>query len=259
MNLAWWCSGISDTNWVWQPSYYPGIWSLIIACIVIYFKFINPERNRKHTIFFFIGILLFWIMTDWPIGSIGAGYLLSIHVTQYLLYTFIIAPLLILSIPDQIYNHLLSSKIIKFANKIFLPFLLINLSLIITHVPFVANLLKSYQVGTMIIDFIWIFTALLFWFWIDPRFTKTHTIPFPLRLFFVFALSIIPTIPGAFFVFSDYPIYSTYEFAVPISSLSPLQDQEIAGLIMWAGSTPILLAWLGRIFYVWQKSEDVAN
>ena len=111
----------------------------------------------------------------------------------------------------------------------------------------------------MIIDFIWIFAALLFWFWIDPRFTKTHILPFPLRLFFVFALSIIPTIPGAFFVFSDYPIYSTYEFAVPISSLSPLQDQEIAGLIMWAGSTPILLAWLGRIFYVWQKSEDVAN
>ncbi|PZC41092.1 MAG: putative membrane protein [Chloroflexi bacterium] len=260
MNLSWWCSGISDTNWNWNPIFYPGIWILIAIVSFSYFQSVDKNnRKNKKTLYFIAGIILFWIFTDWPIGPIGAGYLLYVHVLQYLVYTFIAAPLIIISLPDKIYKKICNSKIKFLLQNSFLPFFIINFSLIITHIPYTADILKNSQIGTMIIDFIWMSSALLFWLWIDPQFNKNNFIPYPLRIFYIFALSILPAIPGAFFVFNKYPIYATYEFAVPISSLSPLADQEIAGLIMWAGSTPILLAWLGIIFYIWQKSEEKSN
>ena len=259
MSFAWWCSGLSNTNWTWSPSIYPGIWILVGVFFFSYFRFINPSINNKQSKYFLIGMILFWIFTDWPIGPLGAGYLLSLHILQYLIYTFVVAPLLILSIPKDIYEKIFNSKFAIILKNLFLPFLIINISLVITHIPFIADSLKASQIGTMIIDLTWIFSALLFWLWIDPKFDRNHFIAFPLRIFFVFALSILPAIPGAFFVFNSYPIYATYEFAVPMTNLSPFEDQEIAGLIMWAGSTPILLFWLGRIFYIWEKNEEQAT
>ena len=110
MNFAWWCSGLSNTNWTWSPEIYPGIWMLIAVFAFSYFRFINHSIQNKQSAYFLIGIILFWIFTDWPVGPLGAGYLLSVHILQYLVYTFIVAPLLILSIPKNIYEKIYNTK-----------------------------------------------------------------------------------------------------------------------------------------------------
>ena len=33
-----------------------------------------------------------WLATDWPLGLLGSGYLLSVHTTLYLIYTMVAAP-----------------------------------------------------------------------------------------------------------------------------------------------------------------------
>ena len=112
MSFAWWCSGLSNTNWTWSPSIYPGIWILVGVFFFSYFRFINPSINNKQSKYFLIGMILFWIFTDWPIGPLGAWYLLSLHILQYLIYTFVVAPLLILSIPKDIYDKIFNSKFV---------------------------------------------------------------------------------------------------------------------------------------------------
>ena len=66
MSFAWWCSGLSNTNWTWSPSIYPGIWILVGVFFFSYFRFINPSINNKQSKYFLIGMILFWIFTDSP-------------------------------------------------------------------------------------------------------------------------------------------------------------------------------------------------
>ena len=40
-----------------------------------------------------------WVATDWPIGALGAGYLLTAHMIQYVAYSLVIAPLLLRGTP----------------------------------------------------------------------------------------------------------------------------------------------------------------
>ena len=47
---------------------------------------------------------------------------------------------------------------------------------------------------------------------------------------------------AAFFTFSERVLYSSYESAKPFWGLSPLEDQSLAGVIMWVpGSLAFLL------------------
>ena len=99
-------------------------------------------------------------------------------------------------------------------------------------------LLECYLVDKYEIDFLY-------------KFTRAQ------KLLYIIGITLLPTIPGAFFVFSDFPLYTTYEFATRVfNGLSAREDQMYAGLIMWMGMTPILLIRLAMAFFSWSESES---
>ena len=44
-----------------------------------------------------------------------------------------------------------------------------------------------------------------------------------------------------------------------ITSLSPLEDQQLGGLIMWVGGGTYFLIATGVVFFVWAAREEAAN
>ena len=45
---------------------------------------------------FLFGLLLVWAALDWPIGTLGGGYLASMHSVQWLMLSQVAPPFLIL-------------------------------------------------------------------------------------------------------------------------------------------------------------------
>ena len=67
-------------------------------------------------------------------------------------------------------------------------------------------------------------------------------------LLFVTAFSMQNGLLGAMFTFSGHPLYSSYRSTTASWGLTPLEDQQIAGLLMWIPGSIIHLATLGFLF-----------
>jgi len=96
--MQWWCSaqGI-PWSWTWRP--YVGVWLLIAALGVAGWLFTRRTgRTRLQRVSFLTGLLLLWAALDWPIGTLGAGYLASVHMVQFLLIVFYAPPLILLGL-----------------------------------------------------------------------------------------------------------------------------------------------------------------
>lgn len=271
MNVAWWCSA-REVSWSWTPQYYPGIWVVLLILLVGYVyavRRVGPSKvaagervvTRQQAVSFGVGYVLLWVATDWPLGALGAGYLLTAHMIQYVAYSLAIAPLLLRGTPRWMSELVLGVAIMRplrvLAEHPFMAFVVFNVVLGVSHLPVVADTLKPIQFGQMLIDVVWLLAALAFWHAIGSFDEHENTLAHGKRLLYIIGITLLPTIPAAFFVFSDFPIYRTYEFATrAFEGLSAHDDQVLAGLVLWVGMMPILMVRLGLAFFQWSQAES---
>jgi len=102
--LSWWCSAQTGAwSWTWKP--YLGVWALVAVLVTSYLiltkrgrRFGEPSDQRRLYLYLG-GVTVFWLAADWPLAAIGAGYLLSVHTLQYMLFVFAMPPLIIAGLP----------------------------------------------------------------------------------------------------------------------------------------------------------------
>lgn len=63
---------------------------------------------------------------------------------------------------------------------------------------------------------------------------------------------------GALLTFSGQPLYESHLHTAPLWGLTPLQDQQLAGLIMWIPSSVVHLLTLCVLFVLWLNAAERA-
>ncbi len=258
--MTWWCSAQGTAwDWSWQP--YPGVWLLVLA-LGLGFGLAVRQRpgGAGHPGSFSLGLLLLWIATDWPVGPLGAGYLASVHMVQYLLLALIVPPLLIHGTPRWVLRRVLCERplrrsIARVATRPLVAFAVFNTVLLATHLPTVVDTLMRSQLGSFAIDMAWLLSGLVFWWPILAPLEELSPLPYPARLVYLLANVFLPTVPASFLTFADYPIYALYELAPPIGTLSARTDQQVAGLLMKIGGGLILFGTGSVLFFRWFGRE----
>jgi putative membrane protein len=97
-------------------------------------------------------------------------------------------------------------------------------------------------------------SALLFWW---ALFYAHGRKAYGAGVFYLFTTAIHTSILGALLTFSPRLWYSGYATTTQAWGLTPLQDQQIGGLIMWVpGGVVYLVAGLW-LFAAWLKESDV--
>ncbi|MDA0364537.1 MAG: cytochrome c oxidase assembly protein [Chloroflexi bacterium] len=101
--------------------------------------------------------------------------------------------------------------------------------------------------------------AILFW-WnvIDPRPRRSRLAYIP-RVLYVFVTGVPRQFLGAMLTFADRPTYEVYREASGPLSLSPADDQQLGGLIMWVLGGMMYLLIMGIIFGVWAHKSEQAQ
>ena len=271
MNVAWWCAA-GGGPWTWEPQAYPGVWLFQAALLAAWAIPIlrrrargEPGATRSEAVSFLVGWAFLWATLDWPLGALGAGYLLLGHMLQFVMILWVLGPLLEAGLPTWMRRALFAARpaapLRWIVVRPFRAFVLFNVVVVVTHVPIVADTLKPLQLGSMAIDIAWIVSGLLFWLSISPRETTPQApgrleVVYGRRLLYVVGIKILPILIGAFYVFADYPLYRTFELAPRVfADFSAFEDQVLAGWLMWAGTTPFLVWRFGAAFFAWHELE----
>lgn len=258
--MTWWCSARS-TAWTWTWQAYPGVWALVALLLAAYLLLERGvgETSRSRRAWFFGGLATLWLALDWPIGALGAGYLASVHMVQYLLIALLAPALLLRGIPAGAWpllgrNNRVTRAALRLVTHPLVTLAVFAVVVHYTHLPSVVDGLMATQLGSFVIDMLWLVGGLLFW-WpiVAPVPTRPH-FPYPLKMGYLFVATILNTLPYAFLTFGELPFYGIYELAPPFPGVSTRQDQQIAGLMMkvgggiilWTGITVMFLRWFQR-------------
>ena len=272
MNVQWWCSA-QGTAWDGRWTAYPGVWVFVLALAIGYARTVRAlpapgdgaaARDRRwRAAAFLAGVAGLWAALDWPIGPLGAGYLASMHMVQYLVIALAAPALLLLGIPPETREWIEARpRRLRVARALTHPVVGLGTFVLVTaatHVPAVVDSLMGSQIGSFAIDMAWLLSGLLFWWPVISPVRVRPALPPPLGILYLFPATLTHTAISAYLVFSRYPVYATYELAPPTGWVSALGDQQIAGGLMWVAATPITWGVIGVIFFRWIRRETAGN
>ncbi len=245
----------------WSFPVWPAI-GLIIAGALYLRGWRTLQRTRARdmrpwrAICFFGGLLAVWIALASPIDALD-DFLLSAHMLQHFILMSVAPPLLVLGAPLVPMLRGLPRWLIRGLRPVFasrgvhavahglahpaVAWLLMNVAYLGWHVPQAFELTLRSEAWHNTEHMCFLFTSIAFW-WVvvEPwpsrrRWSRWMVIPYLLTA------DVVNTILSAVLAFSGKVLYPSYAAAERISSLTPLNDQVLAGAEMWVLNSMIFL------------------
>lgn len=258
--VSWWCQS-TRLPWSWTPKIYVGVWVMMVLIVAPYVWAMRRRaraegldaRDKRAILWFVLGALALWLASDWPLGLLGSGYLLSIHTTLYIVYTMVAAPLMLIGIPPWMARKMLGKLrawgAYRWCMRPWIAVIVLNGALVFTHLPFIVDPFRSSQAGSFALDAIWLVSGVVGWLPVISPF-RGDRIQAPIWkcVYLFIAFGAFPMLPGAFITFSPLPLYRVYELAPRFGDWTPEEDQQLAGALMKVGNIPILWSVIAAVF-----------
>jgi cytochrome c oxidase assembly factor CtaG/ferredoxin len=237
--------------------------AILLACIVylrgwIALQFRVPLRFPVWRLLSFVaGLGTVFLAIASPLDAFG-GLLLQVHMVQHLLLMMVAPPLILGGAP---YLPLLSGLPRRIAREVLGPFLiwrpfkrighfLLNplvcwiafaASNVLWHLPTFYELALNSPGWHQVEHLCFLVTGLLFWWHILLPWPARAAWPRWAMIPYLVLADLQNTALAAFLTFYDRVLYPTYEHAPRLWGSHPLDDQVIAGTIMWVPGSIIYL------------------
>jgi putative membrane protein len=253
------------SNWDWDPKTLLGG----VLVLGIYLTLVGPYRARHFPtepvklntkIYFTLAILVVILAQISPLDELSDNYLFSAHMFQHILFTVVAPPLLLLGVPDWFFRPILSRpnwmRAARFLTNPILAFFLFNIIYAGWHFPAAYEATLENETLHLFEHITFVVSALLFWWPILSPVPELPRLPYPTQVLYLFLASVPCTVLGALIIFTPKILYATYANAPRISSLSPMNDQQIAGVLMAMGVNMVYLFVLSVVFFKWLNHEE---
>ncbi len=251
----------------------PSVVAGLVGVLVLYVLCVGPYRDRfagsavvplARQVAFMSGLLVVLLALATPLDTIGDQYLFTAHMLQHLLLTLVAAPLLLAGTPDWLLRRLLAATrltgFVRWARHPIVAFFTFNVVFSLAHVPSFYELTLSNEALHALEHLVFVGTAMLMWMPVlSPAPDIAARYPALGQVLYLFLQTVPASLLGALLSSTASAYYRTYVLAPRITSLSPLEDQQLGGLIMWVGSGLYFLIATGVVFFVWASREEAAN
>lgn len=233
----------------------------------------GPQRGiTQRQILAFIGAMVaFMVALLSPLDALS-GVLFSAHMTQHLILMMIAAPLLVLSNIQLAFLWLLPSGAAhrtgySFNRSRLLPrlwntltqpvaaWLIFAISLWVWHIPTFYTAALNNETLHWLEHVLLLLSALLFW-WALFKYTVQKHIQYGMAVLYLFTTLLQSGVLGALMTFTEQPWYSYYAALTPAWGFTPLQDQQLAGLIMWIPGGAIFTVLTIAYFSSWLRAME---
>lgn len=206
---------------------------------------------------FLAGIFSVWIAIGSPLDAFDE-VLLTVHMAQHLLLMAIAPPLILLGAPAlpllqgipqsvarDVVGPFLRWRFVQWlgrfvSNPAICWFAAIS-ALIAWHVPAIFDLALRLPWLHVIEHASFFVTGILFWWPVVQPWPSSARWPRWSIPLYLFCATLPCDVLSGFLAFCDRVVYSSYLSAPRVLNMSPLQDQQCAGAVMWVSVTMIFL------------------
>ena len=255
----------------WHFTAHPDTWFVIAAAAVGYWYALTrigprvvksgPAATRRQVVWFSSGLVVLWLASDWPVHDLAERYLLSAHMFEHLLISFVAPPMLLLGIPGWLTRRLLRPRwaggTVRVVCRPLVAAMLFNGVVAISHAPFWVNGTLEHHALHFWAHVLLFTAAMIMWFPVVNRLAEFPRLSPPGKMIYLFLQSVIPNVPAAFLAFATGPIYRFYTTVPhPFGGLDVVSDQQLAAAVMKIGGTFCVWGIIVVVFFRWVASED---
>lgn len=251
--------------WRWTP--HPEVWLIVLVALgvgVYVVRGLAPaagetvERRRKWFYLLAVGVL--WLAADWPVHDISEEHLYSVHMVQHLLITLVVPPLLLLATPEWLARRAVDPARPPW-RRLLRPIVVgvvFNGVVAVTHIPWVVNTSATNGVIHYAVHLVLFVTAIAMWLPVCGPFAELRLQPLT-KMFYLFAMSVLPTVPAGFLTFAQTTIYEAYDNPLRLWGVTVANDQQMAGLIMKIAGGVYLWTIIAAVFFRWSARQRAAE
>ena len=255
----------------WQFHAHPEVWLLIAGIIAVGIYSVRvigpkvvpagtPIVTTKQRTAFVAGVIVLWLVSDWPLHDIAENYLYSAHMVQHMLMMFVAAPLFLLATPRWLADLLLAdrsrpARAVLWLSRPLPAGVIFNAIVVLLHWPSMVRL--AVQSGPIHYSMhLLLFTsAMLMWMPVCGPIEERRLYA-PTKMIYLFLQSVVPTVPSGFLVFAESPVYKVYDHPPRMWGISVLSDQQAAGAIMKLVGGLFLWVIITVVFFRWAAIEE---
>ncbi len=226
--------------------------------------------SRGQAVAFQVGLLAIFVALVSPLAALS-DVLASAHMAQHLLLTMVAAPLLVLGAPALAVTwgvpknwrpsigawRRKTTPIRQLLWQPFVVWMIFAITLWVWHLPALYNaaldrpILHDLEHVTMFV------AAFLFWRVILEPMTRQRLHPVPAALY-LFTASLHAAALGVFLTFAPAAWYD-YAATTGDFGFTPLEDQQLAGMLMWMPGCLIFLIAAAALLIAWLDGETQAD
>lgn len=221
------------------------------------------RRSRLLPASFAGGLLALVLALNGPLHDLSDHYLFSAHMTQHLVLTLVVPPLLLAGVPRWMADPLLAPVLARrptaaLARAVTRPLAalaIFSATLAAWHVPAVYAVAMEAHGWHVVQHLTMLVTATVAWWPILSPASRLPALPYAAQLLYIFVFGIPMTVVAALIANADQVLYPFYESAPRVFGLTPLEDQRLGGLIMWVPSGIVPLVIFTVVYFRWVAAE----
>ena len=242
-------------------------WSTVIGLAVMaaLYEFggrrLKGDLSGRRLYFYSALFVIFFSLNGW-IHDLSDWYLISAHMVQHLLLTLLMPPLLIVGVPGWMLRPLLSvpgvGALARFLTRPKVCFAAFNLVLIVWHLPAFYNAAVADHRIHILQHLMMMTGAVLLWWPVLSQLPELPRLSCPMQMLYLFLTTLPMAVVAVYITYSKNLLYPGYAASPRIFGITPMEDQLIAGLIMWIPGGLLFFGVITVIFFRWQAhgAED---
>lgn len=282
--MSWWCSSTRET-WTWTPKPYLGSLLIVAGVLALAGWWLTRGRHTDalvearagapaagtersgtegsgtgRSVALVFGVLGLWASLDWPLASLGAGYLATAQMIRQILVVMVVAPLLLFATPAPLAARAVGwgrrLGVLRAMSRPAFAVPVAALTLLAVNAPAVVDPLVKTPYGAFAMDGAWVFAGFVLWLPVQCPHPGVRRLTGGAAVAYLIGQSIVPVLPGFFMTWSDFPIYSTYELAPRVfQGFDAVTDQQTAAAVLQVGGMVLLWIQISYRFLKWGYRE----
>jgi putative membrane protein len=258
----------SLADWSFEPGVLIGLVALVGAYVV-------AVRNwRPRTLWgeyvvssgevasFAAGVLMIVVALISPLDTLS-NQMFSAHMLQHMILLYFAPLLILLAIPGWVLSPILDRPRLAGAVRVvshpISAFLVFNLTLVLWHMTFFWQMALVDPSVHALEHLMFLAAGLVAWWPVFSPLPSLGRLSYPAQCLYLFVQSLVPATIGAVVTFSDQVVYPVYGVTEKLWGMTPLVDQQIAGLEMKILGTLFLWVLVTIRFFQWFHHEEHEN
>ena len=256
------------TPYEWSWSLHPSVIIGTGLLGALYFYGIGPYRRRHglppaslwQILSFSAALLVLLLALNGPVHDLSDYYLFSMHMVQHLVLTLLFPPLLLLGMPGWLLQPLVRPPPVRRVARVLThPVVaagVFTVTIAVWHLaPYYDLMMRNHDVH-ILTHLMFMVTATLLWWPVISPIPELPRLGYGLGMLYLFLVGIPMQLVAAMITLADSVLYPWYAAAPRTWNLTPLEDQQLGGLLMWVPGNLWMFLAIGVLFFVWARESE---